>query len=73
MKGMVVSLEDDGWPITAQAYYTYETSESNVFVGGWCNKTKQALWKGWDASVEFPKRVLPEVRFVRVCFSSPEK
>jgi hypothetical protein len=43
MKGMVVSLEDDGWPLSAQVYITYETSKSNVFIGGWCHKTKQAL------------------------------
>jgi hypothetical protein len=69
MKGMAVSLEDDGWPLSAQLYLTYETSESDVFIGGWCNKTKQELWKGWDAGVEFPKRELPEVRYARVCFS----
>jgi hypothetical protein len=72
MKGMVVSLEDDGWPLSAQEYNTYETSDRNGFIGGWCHKTKQALWKGWDASVKFPKRELPEVRFARLCLSWTE-
>jgi 2EXR family len=72
MKGMIVRFEDDGWPLSAQEYRTYDTSDGRI-IGGWCNKTKQALWKGWDAGVEFPKRELPEVRFARVSFSLPEK
>jgi len=65
MKGMSVSLKKAKWPLTAQSWDMYR--------GGWSNKTKEALWKSWDAGVGFPERELPEVRFMMVQFSGPEK
>jgi hypothetical protein len=44
-----------------------------MYGGSWSNKSKEDLWKGWDAGVEFPERDLPEVRFMEVRFSNPDK
>lgn len=65
IKGMNVSLKKAKWPLTAQSW--------DIQGGGWSNKNKETLWKGWDAGVEFPERELPEVRFVVVRFSSHER
>lgn len=80
MKGKTVTLEHTGWrPLTAQEWKSYPTSEPTTFVGGWADKTKEQLWKGWDAlrmrgntGLKLPVRELPEVDFVTVCFTPEE-
>jgi hypothetical protein len=65
MKGMTVSLMNAKWPLIAQSW--------DMYGGSWSNKSKKYLWKGWDAGVEFPERDVPEVRFMEVRFSNPDK